>query len=425
MLNRKPRSARRSVLLLVLLGAVYPALLWMLVPTFGSATALVSLLFTAATTWVLGSRLGIVLVLVNFGENLLVFTALKSLPSMSDYSANRDILGIGLNILIVLGINYLRRIVSYLEAQTRRLSQLEAAMKNTREAIVITDAEWQDDNVQVLFANAAYHRLLGRSPLEVLDTPPLTYLGVPRYDPRMDLIRRALHNFETFSGQMHTTTPTGDELDIDLSIDTIQDAHGRPSSLVMVLRDISAFKRLERELSHRAHHDALTGLPNRVLFEDRLVQTIAHSERYGRLFTVMFLDLDGFKDVNDTLGHDAGDELLIKVAGRLKQKLRTSDTVARLGGDEFTVIVPIQDASHAKIVADKLLSAFEAPFSIAGQSLTIQASLGVSVYPHDGTDASTLQKHADIAMYHVKNSGKNDAHMFSEQMQVQGLQGLD
>ncbi len=421
MLNRKPRSSRHSVHLFALLSALYPALIWMLVPTFGSMTALMSLFFTGAATWVLGSRLGVVLVFVNFGENLLLFNALQTLPSMGDYNTTRDILGIVLNILVVLGINYLRRIVSYLEAQTRRLSQLEAAMKNTREAIVITDAKWEDDNVNVLFANAAYHRLLGRNPIEVLDTPPLTYLGVPRYDPRMDLIRRALQNLETFSGQMRTTTSAGDDLDIDLSIDTIQDAHGRPSSLVMVLRDISAFKRLERELSYQAHHDALTGLPNRVLFEDRLAQTIAHSERYGRLFTVMFLDLDGFKDVNDSLGHDAGDELLVKVAGRLKQKLRTSDTVARLGGDEFTVIVPIQNASHAKIVADKLLSAFEVPFEVAGQSLSIHASLGVSVYPRDGTDASTLQKHADIAMYHVKNSGKNDAHLFSEQMQVQGL----
>lgn len=421
MLNRTPQSSRRSVLLFVLLSALYLALLWMLVPTFGSITALVSLFFTAAATWVLGSRLGFVMVLVNYGENLLVFNALKALPSMNDYNATRDTFGIVLNILIVFGINYLRRIVSHLEAQTRRLSQLEAAVQNTREAIVITDAKWEDDTVHVLFANAAYQRLLGRRPIDVLNTPPLTYLGVPRYDPRMVLIRRALHNLETFSGQMRTTTPTGDDLDVDLSIDTIQDAHGRPSSLVMVLRDISAFKRLERQLSHQAHHDALTGLPNRVLFEDRLAQTIAHSERYGRLFTVMFLDLDGFKDVNDTLGHDAGDELLIKVAKRLKQKLRTSDTVARLGGDEFTVIVPIQDASHAQIVADKLLSAFETPFEIAGQSLSIHASLGISVYPRDGTDASTLQKHADIAMYHVKNSGKNDAHMFSEQMQVQGL----
>ena len=420
MLNHIQRSAHQSVLLFALLSALYPALLWMLVPTFGNMTALLSLFYTAGATWVLGLRFGVLLVLVNFGENLLVFNALKALPSMHDYNTNRDTLGIILNILVVLGITYLRRIVSHLEAQTRRLSQLEAAMKNTREAIVITDAKWDDDNVHVLFANAAYHRLLGRSPNEVLDTPPLTFLGVPRYDPRMVLIRRALQNLETFSGQMRTTTPTGDGLDVDLSIDTIQDAHGHPSSLVMVLRDISAFKRLERQLSHQAHHDALTGLPNRVLFEDRLLQTITHSERYGRLFTVMFLDLDGFKNVNDTLGHDVGDELLIKVAGRLKEKLRNSDTVARLGGDEFTVIVPIQDASHAQIVSDKLLSAFEAPFEIAGQSLTIHASLGVSVYPRDGTDASTLQKHADIAMYHVKNSGKNDAQMFSEQMQVQG-----
>ncbi len=419
MLNRKSQSSRQSAMIFASLSAIYPALLWLLIPTFGSATALMSLFFTAAATWVLGSRLGFVLVLVNFGENLLVFNALKTLSSMNDYNANRDTFGIVLNLLIVLGINYLRRVVSHLEAQTRRLSQLEAAVQNTREAIVITDAKWEDDTVHVLFANAAYHRLVGRSPVEVLDTPPLTYLDVPRYDPRMVLIRRALQNLETFSGQMRTTTATGDDLDVDLSIDTIQDAHGRPSSLVMVLRDISAFKRLERQLSHRAHHDALTGLPNRVLFEDRLAQTIAHSERYGRLFTVMFLDLDGFKNVNDTLGHDAGDELLTEVAKRLKQKLRTSDTVARLGGDEFTVIVPIQDASHAQIVADKLLGAFETPFELGGQSLSIHASLGFSVYPRDGTDAATLQKHADIAMYHVKHSTKNDAHMF--QMQVQGL----
>lgn len=181
-----------------------------------------------------------------------------------------------------------------------------------------------------------------------------------------------------------------------------------------VARDITDRKRAEELISYQAYHDILTELPNRILFNDRLGLAVIQAKRNETELAVMFVDLDRFKLVNDTLGHVKGDELLQQVAACLKNCLRKGDTLARIGGDEFTVVLPeLRDRQDAEIIADKFLESFRRPFLLDGNEVFISASIGIAVYPCDGQSIDELLRHADIAMYHVKAQGKN-GHAFYE-----------
>jgi diguanylate cyclase (GGDEF)-like protein/PAS domain S-box-containing protein len=181
------------------------------------------------------------------------------------------------------------------------------------------------------------------------------------------------------------------------------------SVILSVARDITERKQAEQQLAYMATHDALTGLPNRVLFNDRLTLALAQAQRHQQKLAVMLLDLDRFKDINDTLGHSVGDQLLRVVSKRLQRLLRKSDTLGRMGGDEFLFLVPgITRLEHATEVARKVLGSFQEPFSVEGHELFTTASIGVTIYPDDGADADTLLKNADIAMYSAKQKGRNN-----------------
>ncbi|MGV3653842.1 MAG: EAL domain-containing response regulator [Noviherbaspirillum sp.] len=190
-----------------------------------------------------------------------------------------------------------------------------------------------------------------------------------------------------------------------------------------VARDITERKRAEEMISHQAYHDFLTDLPNRILFRDRLGLAMIHARRKETELAVMFIDLDRFKLVNDTLGHNKGDELLQQVAGRLKENMREGDTLARLGGDEFTVFLPdLQNRDDAAVVADKLLHCLSEPFFLDGHEVHISASIGISVYPGDGEGIEELLRHADMAMYQVKAEGKNSYVFYDGAMQEASYQ---
>ena len=181
-----------------------------------------------------------------------------------------------------------------------------------------------------------------------------------------------------------------------------------------VARDITERKRAEELISHQAYHDILTDLPNRILFKDRLSLAVIQAKRNEAELAVMFVDLDRFKQVNDTLGHVKGDQLLQQAAGRLKDCLRRGDTLARLGGDEFTVVLPeLRDRKDAELIARKFLDVLRLPFNLEGNEVRISASIGIAVFPSDGESIDDLLRHADIAMYHVKGQGK-DGHSFYE-----------
>lgn len=191
------------------------------------------------------------------------------------------------------------------------------------------------------------------------------------------------------------------------------DAEGRPLNMIGTVQDITERKDHEKQLQHIAHYDALTGVPNRVLLADRLSQALARAKREDGLMAVCYLDLDGFKQVNDNFGHDAGDKVLVEISRRIKDAIREDDTVARLGGDEFVVLlVGMEAPEECAGSLNRLLDAIHRPIEVHGQSIRISASIGVALYPEDDHDPDTLLRHADQAMYVAKQSGKNRYHLF-------------
>ncbi|HUZ76960.1 MAG TPA: EAL domain-containing protein, partial [Chloroflexota bacterium] len=187
-----------------------------------------------------------------------------------------------------------------------------------------------------------------------------------------------------------------------MSARSLRDADGQPLGSVAMFTDLTEIRKSQEALAHQALHDALTGLPNRVLLQDRLSQAMLQAQRGGTSLAVMFIDLDGFKDVNDNFGHHEGDEVLRQVGPRLQGLLRETDTVGRLGGDEFAVVLQGVDEQGASAVAAKMLTALEMPFSLHGQAVELSASIGIALYPEHGDDLSVLLQRADIAMYTSK-----------------------
>jgi diguanylate cyclase (GGDEF)-like protein/PAS domain S-box-containing protein len=196
--------------------------------------------------------------------------------------------------------------------------------------------------------------------------------------------------------------------------------------VVEVLRDITERKEAEKRLHHLAHYDALTGLPNRVLFHETLRKTLVQASESGWLVAVLCIDLDHFKNVNDTLGHAIGDELLVQVANRLTQCVRIRDTVGRLGGDEFALILVMQDGQQgAANVADKIRNALQRPMNLKGHDASITASIGITLHPDDATDPETLMKYADTAMYRAKQAGRDTFRFFTAQMNIDVVARLE
>ncbi|MDO9226651.1 MAG: EAL domain-containing protein [Pseudomonadota bacterium] len=184
-----------------------------------------------------------------------------------------------------------------------------------------------------------------------------------------------------------------------------------------VARDISARKQAEATVTFQAYHDLLTGLPNRALFNDRVIQAIAQARRHGQALAVMFLDMDRFKVVNDSLGHLVGDGLLQGMAQRLRDSLREGDTLARIGGDEFMLLLPrVRSRDNAAFIAQKIITSLQQPFLIDGNEIYSGMSIGIAVYPDDGDNLETLVKHADLAMYHAKDHGRNDFRFFTHDL---------
>jgi diguanylate cyclase (GGDEF)-like protein len=222
-------------------------------------------------------------------------------------------------------------------------------------------------------------------------------------------------NFGQWQGEIWNRKKDGEDYLEWLSIAAVKDEQGKVSHYIGIFSDITSEKESEERLLYLAHYDQLTGLPNRILFNDRLTQALAQAKRGQLQVAVMFLDLDGFKLVNDTLGHAAGDELLRQVAQRLTSCLRATDSVARFGGDEFTIVLPaIEDRSDVIRVANKIIEEVARPYPLDGSEAAITTSIGISLYPGDGADPSVLIHRADNAMYHTKRHGKNHHEFYGE-----------
>ena len=223
----------------------------------------------------------------------------------------------------------------------------------------------------------------------------------------------------------HIIRKDGAEGDIEASITLQKDPSGKPTGFKGMIRDITERKRTEQQLNYMATHDILTGLPNRLMFNQLLNQAIRSASRNKRLLAVLFIDLDRFKIINDSLGHEAGDRLLKEIARRFKRSLRSVDVVARLGGDEFIILIEeVEGLSQIEVVARKILSSALKPMVLSGEECRVTASIGISIYPRDGMDEQTLMKNADIAMYYAKEEGKNNYQFYSKEIQSQSSERL-
>jgi diguanylate cyclase (GGDEF)-like protein/PAS domain S-box-containing protein len=243
---------------------------------------------------------------------------------------------------------------------------------------------------------------------------PIIGVTEEQWQAHKDLL--AAHEpFHDFVYQRHDTN--GRLRTISASGRPIFDEQGNFKGYRGTGRDITEQKQVEEQIRHMAQHDALTGLPNRMLLHDRIGHAIAHAQRNQGLLAVLFIDLDRFKTVNDSLGHPVGDRLLKAVAGRLAACTRASDTVARIGGDEFVVLLgDLKEPEDARHVAQKVLDALSEPVTISGHELKVTPSVGICAYPHDGGDVETLMRNADTAMYHAKQMGRNNYQFFTQAM---------
>ena len=215
----------------------------------------------------------------------------------------------------------------------------------------------------------------------------------------------------------------GEELHIEDSAAPIYDLRGEFAGMVVVFHDVSEARAIAQKMSHLAEHDVLTSLPNRALLNDRLEHGITLARRHGRQMAVLFIDLDHFKHINDSLGHLIGDQILKAVAQRIGPCIRNSDTVSRQGGDEFIVLLSeVNRAEDAGSIAEKIRMALMQPYTIDGHLLHLTASIGVSVYPNDGQDAKALIEYADTAMYHAKEKGRNNSQFFKDDMNVRAAE---
>jgi diguanylate cyclase (GGDEF)-like protein/PAS domain S-box-containing protein len=278
----------------------------------------------------------------------------------------------------------------------------------SQEAILITDAS--NDIIDV---NPAFTRITGYQRKEVIGKNPRLLSSGQHDSGFYTAMWDTLARNKGWRGEVWNRRKSGEVYAELLSISAIHDKQGQPQRYVGVFSDITHLKDHEAELHRVANHDILTGLPNRRLLADRLDQAIVRAQRNGRMLAVCYLDLDGFKQVNDQFGHEAGDQLLIVIARRLQASLRADDTLARLGGDEFVILFnELASKLECYAILDRMLDAIKQPVTIDIHQAEVSASIGVTFYPEDYEDGDTLLRHADQAMYSAKQSGKNHYQLY-------------
>lgn len=302
----------------------------------------------------------------------------------------------------------------------KRLSLAAKVIENLNEGVVVTDSDFH-----VTAVNRAFTTITGFSPDDVIGESPHFHEAISDQPGLYAQMWKAIEQNGRWQGEIWNTRKDGERVAERLSVVALASPNGAIEQYAIVTRDITQRKLDEERIRYQANYDALTGLPNRALFLDRLTQGLPNMKRAGQKLGLMFLDLDGFKLVNDTLGHDVGDMLLQEAARRLLACVRDGDTVARLGGDEFTVIMPnIDDPKSTTIVARRILDALNQPFVLKGQEAFVSGSIGLTIFPDDAVDAAELIKNADAAMYRAKDQGKDNYQFYTADLNEEVKQRL-
>ena len=302
--------------------------------------------------------------------------------------------------------------ISEQRASAEREQLAQKVYTHTPAGIIFTD-----EAHRILSINPATTQMTGYDAVELVGQTVFglidLHVGQSQQAFETDIALRA-----SWQGELELTRKGGDSFPAGTRVNRVDDPQtGQPAHYVWILADITERKRSEERMRHIAQTDALTGLPNRMALLIRLGQLLPEARRHGWKIAMMFLDLDRFKIINDTLGHQVGDEMLREVACRLSATVRETDFVARLGGDEFVIILPgINTAADAAIAASKAISALSSAIEANGHELHTSPSIGISLFPDDGADADTVLKNADTAMYHAKSAGRNNFQFFSAEM---------
>jgi len=317
-------------------------------------------------------------------------------------------------------INSMRSELSLTNAELIDTNQrLDAIIQSSPLAIYTRDL---DSNV--LTWNPAAELMFGWRAAEIIGKPVLT-IPAEKAGEAENLRLGVLSGETIVQKELVRQRRDGSPINISLTASPLRDQSGQLYGYLTIVADITERKRAEHKIEFLAYHDALTGLPNRLLVQDRFLQARAHADRDKSKVALLFLDLDNFKTINDSLGHSVGDALLQQIASRLSECVRDTDTISRQGGDEFLIVLPdLPDSDACAPVLVKVMERLQDPFDADGHELSTSASIGIALYPDDGKDFDTLLKKADMAMYRAKDSGRNAYHFFDEQMNVEAVENL-
>lgn len=375
--------------------------------------------------WPIISKVGI---LYANGEHIGSYTVERSLASLVSDTAIVALIALILAMIIAVPLRTipLRALKKSFRDLEQEKEKALVTLQSIGDAVITTDAE-----MRVEYLNPIAEALTGWTTDEAKGLHMDTIFVITNEmtgEPASNPISECLATDSIVAMANHTilTRKTdGEHFHIEDSAAPIRNPDGKIIGAVMVFHDVTERKIAQNKLHHIAFHDELTGLPNRTLFQKKLSEALDNADQAQQHVAVLFMDLDRFKNINDSLGHGIGDEALVIVAKRLNNCVRESDTVSRFGGDEFTAVLEnLNTAKTAKAVASKIIEALDKPFNINGQELRISTSIGIAIYPQDGKDTEILLKNADTAMYHAKNCGRNNYQYYDFLMNAKAVENL-